>query len=157
MINFEKFKGVHDSVVAVLAYQKHIQDHQPILEREGRLGPLAYLEDQLAATVIGKPAEDKLEARSLELQKQEDRDYEHRVNELAAVGFRTSRGRGQSIGVLGTFFSDSAPRSRSGVEFDSVMSWQSIAILFLLFYFLGFGESSCQCGISLHSSRFLAY
>ena len=55
---------------------------------------LAYLEDQLAATVIGKPAEDKLEARSLELQKQEDRDYEHRVNELAAVGFRTSRGRG---------------------------------------------------------------
>ena len=94
MINFEKFKGVHDSVVAVLAYQKHIQDHQPILEREGRLGPLAYLEDQLAATVFGKPAEDKLEARSLELQKQEDRDYEHRVNELAAVGFRTSRGRG---------------------------------------------------------------
>lgn len=94
MFNMEKYKGVYDSVIAVLAYQKYIQDHQPFLDREGKPGPLAYLEEQLAATVIGKAAEDKLEARSLELQKQEDRDYDHRVNELAAVGFRTSRGRG---------------------------------------------------------------
>lgn len=92
LINFEKFTLVYDSILATLAYQERASGN-PNIDAERKPGPLLYLEEQLAGTSLGQAAEARLEARSLELQKQEDRDYEHRVNELAAVGFRTSRGR----------------------------------------------------------------
>ncbi|THH08540.1 hypothetical protein EW145_g2641 [Phellinidium pouzarii] len=95
LINFEKFSAVHDSISVILAFQAHIRSNsQGEGDTDRKVGPLLYLEEQLATTHLGQVAEDRLEVRSLELQKQEDRDYEHRVNELAAVGFRTSRGRG---------------------------------------------------------------
>lgn len=93
VINFEKYTRVYESISTMLAFQKHINDKINI-ESERKAGPFSYLEKELASTALGQAAEDKLEARSAELQKQEDRDYEYRVNELAAVGFKTSRGRG---------------------------------------------------------------
>ncbi|KAI5124038.1 hypothetical protein M0805_003867 [Coniferiporia weirii] len=91
MINFEKFTAVHDNILTILSFQVPVNGYIRG-DREQQLGTLLYLQEQLAATHLGRVAEDKMEARSLELQKQEDRDYEHRVTELAAVGFRTARG-----------------------------------------------------------------
>ncbi|KAH8108481.1 ras guanine nucleotide exchange factor domain-containing protein [Phellopilus nigrolimitatus] len=91
LINFEKYTHVHDSILAILAFQNNMNVASQA-EGDRKAGPLLYLEEQLAMTVLGQ--EDKMEARSLDLQRQEDRDYEHRVNELAAVGFRTTKSRG---------------------------------------------------------------
>ena len=52
---------------------------------------LIYLEEELGDIYLGSSVENKLEARSLELQKVEEKDYEARVDELESVGFRTSR------------------------------------------------------------------
>jgi len=85
LINFERYKNISDSIAVILRYQEKKYN---ILQAHQNSGSLAYLEERLASTSIGQAAEDKLESRSLELQRQENRDYEQRTNELTAVGFR---------------------------------------------------------------------
>lgn len=96
LINFEKFLHVYDSILAVLVFQdranKALAFNSEAVERKS--GPLLYLEEQLASTHLGPGLEKKLEERSLEVQKKEDRDYEARVPDIIAVGFDASRGRG---------------------------------------------------------------
>ena len=75
LINFEKFTAIYESIRQTLAFQSG-----PSItgrgNRESRLPDLLYLEDQLAATKLDLDEVDKMERRSYELQKAEEREVE---------------------------------------------------------------------------------
>lgn len=87
MINFERYKAISESIDSFLRYAKKGYEH---LQRFTEAGSLAYLEEHLARIQLGRATDDSFDARSLELQRQEALDYDHRLNELHSVGFRTS-------------------------------------------------------------------
>ena len=96
IINFHKFLRIYKSITEALAYQRTDDEASKRMIEELRARcarPLAYLEDKLGRVKTGVRDDDRLKQKARELAEAERYDYRHRVDELEAAGFRTSRNR----------------------------------------------------------------
>ena len=88
LINFERYSNLYESINSVLRFQKKQYEFLPA---HCRPGVWEYVESHVLRTQVGRRADDAIEERSLSLQRKEDKDYDYRISELSAAGFRTAR------------------------------------------------------------------
>lgn len=79
IIDFERYAGIYEAIRQMLAYQspsRGMYRSAYTSRGEHRLPDLLYLEDQLGRTILGHAEEDRLERRSIDLSRQEERERE---------------------------------------------------------------------------------
>lgn len=78
IIDFERYAGIYEAIRQMLVYQSLSRGMYRSASSRGehRLPDLLYLEDQLGRTILGHAEEDRLERRSIDLSRQEERERE---------------------------------------------------------------------------------
>ena len=94
VIDFQKFVRIHSSIIDALAYQRteDASSRRVVDElRQKCRGPLEYLEGKLLQVKLDPKEDDIMKQKARDLAEKEAYDYNHRVTESEAAGFRVRR------------------------------------------------------------------